>query len=50
MSTKNVIILSMLATVAYVMRLEYFPESPAGPADDLNLDGFDMFASTKTKA
>ena len=42
MSTKNVIILSLASTIAYVIRQEYFGSGSSDPSDDLNLDSFEM--------
>ena len=50
MSTKNVIVLTILTTVAYVMRLEYFSDQTSSPADDLNLDCFELSVVTKSRA
>ena len=50
MSTKNVIVLSILTMVAYVMRLEIMSDRTAGSNDDLNLDGFETLPIKKALA
>ena len=50
MSPKNVIVLSMLTMVAYVMRLEYQGDRRNGFDDDLNLDGFETLSVRKSVA